>query len=175
MTLAWVAAAHDELLNLSRAPLPCAVTESATWQALVLRRDIQALRRSAPPHGLSNLSKDLDSHKSCDRATGQTFDILDRRAASTAGGLALNTIFGTWKGGIATSEVPREPGLATCSVFDLRILSWNVRGALMPSHQEAQNDRIWQLVTALHTSQVSIAIISEPCFGPGMRWPKDWL
>ena len=147
--------APQKLLNLSRAPLPCAVTGSAPWQALVLRRDIQALRRSAPPHGLSNLSKDLDSYKSFDRAIGQTFDILDRRAASVAGGLALNTIFGPWEGGIATSEVPREPGLATHSICGLRILSWNVRGALSaPSRQEAQNDRIWQLVTALHTSQI---------------------
>ena len=137
-----VAAAHDELLNLSRAALPCAVIGSAAWQVLVFRRDIQALGRSAPPHGLSNLSRDLDSYKSFDRAIGQTFDILDRRAAFVAGGLALNTIFGPWEGGIATSEVPREPGLATHSIFDLRILSWNVRGARsVPSRQEAQNDR----------------------------------
>ena len=29
-----------------------------------------------------------------------------------------------------------------------------------------------QLVSTLHSLQVSLAVISDPCFGPGMRWPR---
>lgn len=46
-------AARHELFALSRTSLPDAAPGSAPWQALALRRDIHALRKDAPPHGLS--------------------------------------------------------------------------------------------------------------------------
>ena len=165
-------AARDELLSLVRGPLPCAVPGSGPWQALALRRDIQALRAEAPPHGLSSLSNDLNSYQHFDRTIQLALATLDKRAGETAGNLPFNALYGPWEGGVA-SETLTSPGVADNPLSVFKVVSWNLRGSLSAaSRQEAHGGHILQLVTTLHSLQASLAVISDPCFGPGMRWPR---
>ena len=168
-----LAAARDELLGLARHPLPCAVPGSASWQALALRRDIHALRTDAPPHGLSNISKDLEAYKHFDQSIFQALAILDKRAGAAAGKLPFNALYGPWEGGVASGSVSGTRGAANNLHVDFKVISWNIRGSLSTaSRQEAHGGHLLQLVTTLHSLQASLAIISDPCFGPGMRWPR---
>ena len=145
---------------------------SAPWQALALRRDIQTLQSSAPPHGLSSLSQSRASYKQFDRDILHALNTLNRRAGVAAQNLAGHALFGPWGVGLSLSS-PDEQFPPLTSVSNLSILCWNIRGALsVASKQEGHSGRILQLITALHSSQASIAILSDPCFGPGMQWPQ---
>jgi exonuclease III len=166
-------AARHELFALSRTSLPDAAPGSAPWQALALRRDIHALRKDAPPHGLSELSKDLNTYKTFDKVLQQTLTLLDKQAAACAHALPFNAIYGPWEGGIDSRLPPKNTVPTTMPAFNLKIVSWNIRGALSTSsRQESHGGRMLQLVSTLHSLQVSLAVISDPCFGPGMRWPR---
>ena len=164
--------ARGELLSLVRGPFPCAVPGSAPWQALALSRDIQALRAEAPPHGLSSLGNDLNSCKHFDRTIQLALDTLDKRAGETAGNLPFNALYGPWEGGVASATLT-NPGVADNALSVFKVVSWNLRGSpSAASRQEAHGGHILQLVTTLHSLQASVAVISDPCFGPGMRWPR---
>ena len=136
-------------------------------------RDIHALRKDAPPHGLSELSKDLNTYKTFDKVLQQTLTLLDKQAAACAHALPFNAIYGPWEGGIDSRLPPKNTVPTTMPAFNLKIVSWNIRGALSTSsRQESHGGRMLQLVSTLHSLQVSLAVISDPCFGPGMRWPR---
>ena len=101
-------AARHELIALYRTSLPDAAPGSAPWQALALRRDIYALRKDAPPHGLSELSKDLNTYKTFDKVLQQTLTLLDKQAAACANALPFNAIYGPWEGGIDSRLPPKN-------------------------------------------------------------------
>ena len=162
---------QNELLQIGRAPLPEAVAGSKAWQALALRRDIQALLKAQPPHGLSNLPAATQAHKEFSKLLNHTLHKLDQRAGEIAAKLPANKLYGPWEGGIGVSEVGNA--LPQATPYDLKLFCWNIRGALSSATgHEAHSARISQVVQALHRVGATIAILSEPRFGPGLLWPQ---
>ena len=95
---------------------------------------------------------------------------LDQRTDVAARALPSNAAFGPWEGGLPLNQ---QPAARHHTPSPLRVLAWNIQGALGASGGfETHTRRLQLLTTALHQTRAVIAVLSEPRFGPGMQWPQ---
>lgn len=119
-----------------------------------------------------SISKDLDSYKHFDRSVQIALRTMDQRTSEVAGNLPFNALYGPWEGGVASANSSGSGAATNNPLSSFNVVSWNIRGSLSSAgRQEAHGSHILQLLTTLHSLRASLAVVSDPCFGPGMRWP----
>ena len=160
-------AAGQELADLAASPLHENARCGAAWRALCLRRDIRALLRAQPAHGVDGLPAVLASHGAFTAAMRACLRRLEQRAAQRAQGLPLNALYGAWEGGVPAGEVRHEA--AREATLPCRICAFNVQGACgRVGALEIHEEQVFQLAATLQQEGVVLAVLSEPRLGPGM-------
>ena len=164
---------RQELVAFMASPLPDERRQVRSFRALCLRRDVHALLNIRPLHGVSDMPLELRSFAGLDAAVYKSLKGLDRRMATLAAGLPLNSLYGAWEGGLPVEEMPSRTALCTRSL-PVTVSAFNVRGALTrDGGMETHDARILQLCSSLQAKGVLVAILSEPRFASGLVWP-DW-
>ena len=167
-TDATLISALNELRQLQSHQLPGQESPAEKWLALAFRRDLLALGKEKPEHGLFEHVQHRPNPAEFDKALTCTIKRLERRCAEAATGIWLNQMFGPWEGG-KPAEDPVET--STRNYIPFSLVFWNVQGALAVPSGGTITDKVLKLCSALHQFQASCAVISDPQLAPGVQWP----
>jgi len=160
---------QQELQQCGAAELSGDSPKLRRWAALSFRRDLRALIRDKPPHGiLANIATVQPQANEFHNALLQTMVRLETRCATTSSGLAMNSIFGPWEGGLQAEEVG---GQQVPTQIPLKFAAWNIRGALATTERQHLPTQVAKLVASLQHFDINIAVVSDPQLGPDEIWP----
>ena len=113
----------------------------------------------------------LEGFREFDAGLHAALSQLEARMARLTEGLALNSIFGAWEGGLPATESPEPSGPPVR--LQGRIAALNVAGAFcMGGGVETDEGRMVTICAGLQAAGVIAAVVSEPKLAPGLPWPE---